>query len=44
VAAADFGDGLQVSRRGYDCAQSRAAERLEDEGGGLAVCGLDGAL
>src|SRR5512141_2151118 len=41
VAAADVGDGLQVSRRGNDCAERRSADRLEDECSRLSLAGLD---
>ena len=44
VAAADFGDAFQVSRWGDDCAERRAAHRLENEGSRFAVCVLDGAF
>ncbi len=44
MAAADFGDGLQISRRRNDGAQRRAAYWFEDERGGLSVAGFDGTI
>ena len=44
VAAADFGDGLQISGRRNDRAERSPADRLENECGGLAVGGLDRAF
>ena len=41
VASADFGDLLQISGRGHDRTQGCPADRFEDEGRSLAVCGFN---
>src|SRR6476660_3587309 len=44
VAAADISDGLQISRRGNDCSERSAADRLADKSGCLTFAGLDRVL
>ena len=44
VAVADFGDRLQVSGWGNDCAEGGSADGFENEGGGFAVGVFYGAF
>ncbi len=44
MAAADFRNLLQISRRRNHRAQGGAADRLEDEGGGFTVGGFNRSL
>jgi hypothetical protein len=44
MAAADFRNRLQISRRRHDRAQGGSAYRLEDEGGSFTVGGFNCSL